>query len=113
MPDTQDVAGGFSIDSAKLTVSPGPALPEAPPRPKRGRRTKAEMEAARAAESPQTVTPAVTEEPLKVIRVRPVHGRRLFCKTQGKTIHPSFENQVLADAWIMNQVKHGVLQIVG
>lgn len=108
MSEEQNVAGGYSIDSAKMTVS----VPDAPPKPKRARRTKAEMEAARAVEAPQEAPVVVAAAP-KLVRVQPVYGRRIFCKTQGKTIHPGFDNQVLADAWILNQVKHGVLQIVG
>lgn len=113
--DDKNVAAFFAIDSAVMTVSQG-ATSEPPVPVKRKRRTKAEMEADRAAsvKAAEPVAAPVDEEEGvsvadKMIRVKPRHGMSLYCHTQQKMIYAGFETLILKDKWIANQIRKGVL----
>ena len=100
----EPVVASFAIEEPTITV-----VKAEEPKPKRTRRTKAEMEAERAAKAAPSSQP-VPEEPMgKLIRVRTVKQFNLYCHTQQKTIHAGFDNQVIEDAWIRTQIAKGIL----
>lgn len=121
----RDLSSTFSISTPTLTVLSGPPpsadnlepLVAAPA--KRKRRTKAEMEAARAATEidmgvaePPIMESATQAPETHTIRVTPKHGRNLYCHTQQKMIYAGFETLVLRDKWILKQIKLGTLVLV-
>lgn len=100
-----DVDYGFSIETARMSVSQG-TPPEVTDPPRRGRKPKQPQVA-------QTeVVNAAPAQP-KLIRVIPKHGYNLHCHTQEKLIYAGHETQVVRDWWIDNQIKRGILKVVG
>jgi len=82
-------------------------------KPRRKRRTKAEMEAERAMKAakaaPATKVQAQEEETGKLIRVLTVHPFNIFCQSQKKLIFAGQETPVVLDAWIKNQIDKKML----
>lgn len=97
--EEQNVNATFSIETPTMTVSPAAAPEE---KVRRGRPPKVAIKL----ETKEAETP-------RLIRVRPVHGYGIYCHTQGKLIHAGFETSVLRDSWISNQIRKGILQVVG
>lgn len=100
----EPVVASFSIEEPAITV-----VKAEEPKPKRTRRTKAEIEAERAAKEAPSTRPAAEEETGRLIRVRTVKPFNLYCHPQQKTIHAGFDVQVIEDAWVRTQIAKGIL----
>lgn len=98
---TEDVSAGFSIGSATLQVDKGDT-----PR-KRGRPVGSSTKAA------ATDQGAKVNEAPAMIRVTPAHGYDIYAHTQKKLIYAGHETPVVRDSWVANQIRMGILKVVG
>lgn len=98
---TEDVSTGFSIGSVTLQVEKGDT-----PR-KRGRPAGSSTKVAATA-------PAAREHEAPVmVRVTPAHGYDIYAHTQKKLIYAGHETPIVRDKWVSNQIRMGILKVVG